>query len=287
VPTQITPVAGMPGGLNAALPTPVPFTKWYRVWERTSPSDFKQEGIILPFILLVIVIHIWGRRTNNKKAKSTITVIAPALYREFATVGYKLRRHMLPDAVQSEGVVDPIDLLREKTAQEFQSYATGRQNVAYADLKISLYKRYNPLTWFMEWLVGMFFESMKLQPEKIETVVYPFDGQEKTMIPVSNESQQTELEARAKGNNSSYDGFVWAIVHKDFMKELRTERYDISLTTVKDNAKLPNWATVMSESAEVTDLLLTKELVAAVEKTGESLFTNLIITDQPEEKPIK
>src|SRR5947208_1054737 len=28
----------------------VPYTKWYRVWERTSLNDFTQEGFILGFI---------------------------------------------------------------------------------------------------------------------------------------------------------------------------------------------------------------------------------------------
>ena len=55
------------------------------------------------------------------------------------------------------------------------------------------------------------------------------------------------------------------------MKRLRNDRYDVSITTTRDNAKLPNWATVMSESAEVTDALLTPELVKAIGEAGELL----------------
>ena len=69
------------------------------------------------------------------------------------------------------------------------------------------------------------------------------------------------------------------------MKALRDERYDVSLTTTKDHPKLPIWATVMTESAEVTDFLLTPELVKAVEAAGE-LMNYLIITDQPIDKPL-
>jgi hypothetical protein len=68
------------------------------------------------------------------------------------------------------------------------------------------------------------------------------------------------------------------------MKDLREERYDVSITFTKDHAKLPNWATVMSESAEITNALLTDELVDAINKAGD-LFDYLIITDQPVEKP--
>ena len=59
-----------------------------------------------------------------------------------------------------------------------------------------------------------------------------------------------------------------------------------SLTSTKDSSKLPNWATVMSESAEITDFLLTPELVKAVESAGE-LLEHLIISDQPVDQPLK
>jgi hypothetical protein len=42
----------------------------------------------------------------------------------------------------------------------------------------------------------------------------------------------------------------------------------------------------MSESAEVTDLLLSPELIKAVEEAGE-LLEHLIITDQPVDRPKK
>jgi len=70
------------------------------------------------------------------------------------------------------------------------------------------------------------------------------------------------------------------------MRILRDERYDISLTTTKDHPKLPNWATVMSESAEVTEVMLTPELIKAVTDAGEDLEC-LIITDQPIDAPKK
>jgi hypothetical protein len=89
-----------------------------------------------------------------------------------------------------------------------------------------------------------------------------------------------------KDTKSSYDGFVSAIVNKETMKQLRDDRYDVSITTTKDNPKLPVWATVMSESAEITDFLLTPELIKAVEEAGE-LLNHLIITDQPIDQPVK
>ncbi|KAK5239218.1 hypothetical protein LTR16_012154, partial [Cryomyces antarcticus] len=68
------------------------------------------------------------------------------------------------------------------------------------------------------------------------------------------------------------------------MKTLRDDRYDISLTTTKDHPKLPAWATVMSESPEITEAMLTPELVSAVTEAGEAMEA-LIITDQPIDQP--
>ena len=69
------------------------------------------------------------------------------------------------------------------------------------------------------------------------------------------------------------------------MRRLRDERYDISLTFTRDHAKLPNWATVMTESAEISDLLLTKDIIDGVTSAGPDLFEYLIATDQPIDKP--
>lgn len=68
------------------------------------------------------------------------------------------------------------------------------------------------------------------------------------------------------------------------MKQLRQERYDLSLTSTKDHAKLPQWATIMSESAEVTEAMLTPELIKVITDAGEDL-ESLIISDQPIDAP--
>ena len=86
--------------------------------------------------------------------------------------------------------------------------------------------------------------------------------------------------------NSSFDGFVWAIVHKDMMKRLREDRYDLSLTSSKDHPKLPIWVTVMSENAEITETLLTPELIKAINDAGDN-FEALVVTDQPMDQPKK
>ncbi|KAI2076747.1 hypothetical protein LOZ37_003053 [Ophidiomyces ophidiicola] len=231
----------------------VPYTRWYRVWERTSPKDFMQEAFVLPFIIFIVIFHIWGTRKNRSKAKAWAQAHIPVLHNEFAVVGFKsVRRGAgLKDLSSSEDLMIDDSLLKENAANEFSTYATGRQNVAFVDISIQLWKRYNPA--FMI---------------------------EKDMVP----APPAEKEQLTKGNNSAFDGFVFAIVHKNAMRKLREDRYDVSLTFTKDNAKLPGWITVMSESAEITDIILTNELIKAVEDAGDD-FEYLLITDQPADKP--
>lgn len=171
-------------------------------------------------------------------------------------------------AVPAEG------FLREKSKSEYITYATGRQNVAWIDVKLSLYPRYNPAKWITEAGIAFFFDTMPAPTERVESTIYCFDGKEKAFVASPG----------PQNKDSTYAGFVWAIVHKDKMTQLRNDRYDISLTATKDHPKLPVWATIMSESAEVTETLLTPELIKAVEDVGEDLEA-LIISDQPIDAP--
>jgi len=237
------------------------------VWERTSPADFQLEMYILPFLLAIILVHVWGTRANRAKAKAWAKTHAPVLSQEFTQVGYQLG-----EAAQDDGI------LRETKADEFQTYATGRQNVAFIDFKITLLKRFNPFMLIGEYLIPLFFESVSSPAERMEATAYVFDGAEAKHAPAYLSGDAKKV------TNSSFDGFVFAIVHKDIMKRMRQDRYDISLTTTRDHAKLPVWTAVMSESAEITDMFLTPELVKAVHDAGDD-FEALIVSDQPIDQP--
>ncbi|BCR83317.1 CCDC47 family protein [Aspergillus chevalieri] len=254
----------------------VPYTAWYRVWERTSPKDFMQEAMVLPFIILIVAFHLWGTRKNRRKAKEWAKAHATALRNEFAVVGFGgLQGAATPELASADS------LLKEKSPQEFISYATGRQNVAFVDISVKLPKRYNPVTYWMDYAFSFFWESWPAPAEKIEATSYAFDGKEKELVPVPAKDPSS-----LKVNNSAYDGFIWAIVHKSCMRKFRQDRYDASITFTKDNAKLPPWVTVMTESAEITEALLTPELIKAIEQAGHE-FEYLIVTDQPTDKPMK
>ncbi|KAI9667155.1 MAG: hypothetical protein M1831_001332 [Alyxoria varia] len=260
-----------------------PYTKWYRVWERVTLDDFKAELYILPFILAVVAIHLFGTRRNKQKAKSWINIHGPILEQEYAMIGFapQGQRSM------SEGTLQPMDVMREKTVTEYATYATGRLNVAFTDIKLTLKKRHNPMGMFGEEAIGLFIESQPAPRERMEASSYIFDGREADLAPLLRAPDAVKADGEKQKSEqfkSTFDGFVFAVVHKEMMKTLRDNRYDLSLTVTKDHQKLPSWATVMSESAEITESLLTPELCKAVEEAGEVL-ESLIVTDQPLDQP--
>ncbi|KAJ2899595.1 hypothetical protein MKZ38_002969 [Zalerion maritima] len=282
VPIQPLDGAGADATLdpNMATITTAPYTKWYRLDERYSPSDFWAEGLLIGAFAFLMVLYTWGFKKNRSRSRNWFKAHSPSLAKEFASVGFS------PEVVVAAATADetsqevsPEQGLRKRSPYEYASYATGRANVGFVDLKLELIKRFNPVNALVEFLLATFFESFPMPEDSMEAVMYPFDGHEGQMVPeVPGTSEVRKL------SKSTYDGFVFALVNKDRMKKLREDRYDISITFTKDHPKLPIWATAMSENAEITDALLTSELVQAIEKAGD-LFDYLIVTDQPIIKP--
>jgi hypothetical protein len=265
-----------------------PYSKWYNVHERHSLSEFKTEGLILSVITVVLLLHLFGARLNRNKAKKWIRAHAATLTAEFASVGFAgvpalaadKKGDALLQALAESNTRQGDNLLKENSLFEFASYATGRANVAFLDVRLTLVKRFNPFMVLFETAMAFFMDSGDQTQDTLEATLYPFDGKEALTVP----GMPGAAELRQKDSKSAFDGFVWALVHKDNMKQVREDRYDVSLTVTKDHNKLPNWLTVMTESAEITDALLTPELIKAAELAGD-LLEFLIVSDQPIEKP--
>jgi hypothetical protein len=271
-PAAFTAVAGG-ANLGGPIPTGRPYTKWYNLHERYTLADFQAEGWILGAIVVIFTLFYIGTRLNKAKSRAWAKAHARLLSDEFALVGF---------GTATPSGQEPEKILKEKSLFEYSTYATGRQNVAFVDVKLNLLKRFNPLMTIGEAVLGFASDSFPTPEEYVEATMYPFDGKEAQIVP----GVPGTAELKTKESKSAYDGFVWAVVNKDKMRKVRDDRYDISITFTKDHSKLPNWLTVMSESAEITELLLTPELISAVENAGD-LFDCLIVTDQPEEKPTK
>ncbi|RCI16176.1 hypothetical protein L249_2203 [Ophiocordyceps polyrhachis-furcata BCC 54312] len=274
-PSPIPPRGAATLTAAASSPTGQPWTKWYRIQDRHSISEFKAEGVILSVVGLIILLHLLGARVNRAKARAWIRANAPVLRSEFALVGFG------DVPTMDHENFDADSLLREKSLFEFATYATGRQNAAFLDVKLTLAKRFNPIMSTVEAVASVVSDLFAPPTDVMEAVLYPFDGKEELTVPML---AGEEARAAGKDGRSTYEGFVWAIVHKERMQKVREDRYDVTLTSTRDNAKLPGWLTVMTESPEITEALLTKEVMEAVVAAGD-WFEYLIISDQPTEKP--
>lgn len=259
-------------------------------------ADFYVEMVVVPLMLVALLVHFWGTRRNRRRARKFMATAQPILENEFALVGFgdSVKDTPHQEGLQGDSLIAAAallsgdnlakDILKEKSACEFEGYASGRANTAFVDIKVSLWKWYNPFILAAESVAGLISDSLRLQPERIEAILYAFDGNEKSYVgsPIPGSEEIGKIKPVG---NSTYDQFIFAVVNKLSMRHLRDERYDLSLTFTKEHAKLPNWLTVMSESAEISDIMLTKELIVAIEKAGD-YFEYLIITDQPIEKPV-
>lgn len=272
VPTDTPRGASFAGPATAA--TDVPWTRWWAIHERHSLEEFRMEGYIIGVSLIILVLHLFGARMNRSRSRAWAKANTPALRGEFASVGFGGKPTIDSDPADTAGV------MKEKSLFEFATYATGRQNAAFIDVNLTLTKRFNPMIYFSEAILSFFVDSIQAPRDVVNAILYPFDGKESLTVP----SAPGTHELRSKEGKSTFDGFVFAIVAKERMKQLREERYDLSLTFTKDNTKLPNWLSVMSENAEITDALLTPDLVEAVKAAGDN-FDYLIVSDQPVDRP--
>jgi hypothetical protein len=157
--------ATLSGNLPAA--TGKPYTKWYNVHERYELADFKIEGLILAAILVLVATHILGASMNRKKARKWIRAHAPTMAQEFALVGFSgvpavaagKTGEQLTLALADSNVAQGDAVLWEKSLFEFASYATGRQNVAFLDVRLTLIKRFNPFMSIVEQVLGLVLDS--------------------------------------------------------------------------------------------------------------------------------
>ena len=91
--------------------------------------------MVVPIIIILVIFHVWGTRKNRRKARDWSQAHAAALRNEFAVVGFGgIHKASGED---KDAVTPELDnILKEKTAQEYISYATGRQNIAFVDIAV-------------------------------------------------------------------------------------------------------------------------------------------------------
>ncbi|KAK9472479.1 uncharacterized protein V1510DRAFT_417639 [Dipodascopsis tothii] len=226
------------------------------VWSRVSLYNWKADLSFAAIILVYVGLYTIGTYFNKKKATAWITSTAETLKKQFFQVGFEGT-----DVATSESAgVSVSKLIKKVTSTEFVTYATGRLNVAYVHGKLTLMTRHDGFMFFLDYVFSFVF-GYETPHDKVEYFIRPSDE-----------------------GNTKYDGFVFAVVHKDKMKKVREDSYDLSLTRTSDHPKLPVSFTVMSEANEVTETFFTKEFLAAIEG-AKDLVDYVVLSDLPAERP--
>ncbi|KZO98177.1 DUF1682-domain-containing protein [Calocera viscosa TUFC12733] len=143
---------------------------------------------------------------------------------------------------------------------DFFIFSTGRRAVLSLHTTFTLLSRHN--------LIDMIYD--------IGRGFIELDYQSKDLL---------ELDFRLTDDGTK-PGYVWAVMKKDEMRQIRKDRWDVSLTKTGDDKSLPASIGIMAEVAEITEIMLKGPLLTLLnDPTFLKYFRYLIITDQPADRP--
>jgi len=169
---------------------------------------------------------------------------------------------MLTNQFAQVGAKDGGRLIRQihDGADRFYTFVTGRRNIVYGNISLKMFPRHDPFTIVLDTIGSVLNSSMYEMP-----------------------ADRVEGELLI---SEDYDKFIWAIVHKNHLRKLRSNRYDLGFTKTSDHKGMGKSFSVMTEVSEITDIILAKlpDLVTTV-AACDRILDYVILTDQPEEIP--
>ncbi|KAJ7781219.1 hypothetical protein B0H16DRAFT_1658848 [Mycena metata] len=157
-----------------------------------------------------------------------------------------------------------LPLLESQTdIPTFFCFSTGRRNVASLHTIFTLRPRHDFSQWAFQTLRT--FVDLQYRP-----------------------TDDLQLDFKLLPGALAHD-FVWAVVSKDELLFVKTDRWDLTFTKTTENPALPSKYSVMSEFADVTDGVLKAFPFAKILEDPQvgQYFRSLSITDQPRDRPSK
>lgn len=138
----------------------------------------------------------------------------------------------------------------------FLSYVSGRKNVAYGHITIQTLPRADLLVGYtMKSVYGMYFDQESI----VDRMTLDFT------LP------------------AAFDGFVFGVLNKSVMRYQRIANWDLQFTKTND-APFSNSFVIMTETAEVSEKILNKEMIQIITDMSDSL-EYIVISDQPCQQP--
>lgn len=214
------------------------------IFQRVRAYDWKMEMTVGGFVLGYCVLYFLGSSYNKRLVSNWVQTHQEVFSEQFAQVG-----------CDGENVVIKDD------NENFTFFASGRLNIASFVANFKLKPRHDFFVWVLESLMSFFFESIKFPQDTVDITV------------------KLDPEALAKT-----DDFIWAIVSKEGMSDIRNAHYYLSLTKTTDSPRLPNSFVFMTEASDATDVVFKNHLAEALELSKDCVKL-LAVTDQPSDKP--
>ncbi|KAJ7276423.1 hypothetical protein B0H12DRAFT_1227556 [Mycena haematopus] len=146
---------------------------------------------------------------------------------------------------------------------DFFNFSTGRRNVASLHTIFTLRPRHDFFQWAFQ--TGRTFIDLQYRPV-----------------------DDLQLDFKLLPGTLPHE-FVWAIVSKDELLSVKTDRWDLTWTKTTENPAVPSKFSVMSEFGDVTDGILRAFPLAKLLEDPKiaPYFRSLSVTDQPRDRPLK
>lgn len=213
------------------------------LWQRAKLQNWNLELLTLITILIYVVLFKIGDMYNQSLVNSFLLGLKQPLESNFFQFGTSKDQLYIKDS-----------------AENYSSYATGRENISRVNIDFKLRPRHNIFVWILEGIMSYFTSIVQKPIDKVDIVIHP---------------------------SASYDNFISAVVSKVGMDDYRKFNYFLSLTKTADSSKLPESFVFMSEGNEFQDKLLTPDLEKSLDVEAGSFIRYIAFTDQPTERPEK
>ncbi|KIM29452.1 hypothetical protein M408DRAFT_328717 [Serendipita vermifera MAFF 305830] len=214
------------------------------------PAMFQTEAYIVGFILAYTGIYFIMSYYNTYQAKLWISTQKSVLTPQFSSPGE-------PEMLMTDGASDMF------------LFSTGRRNVQSLHTVFTFIPRHDLVQ--LVFTYGWTLYDLRYTPDNDVTL---------------------DFKLGTKGGSQTGVGpsCVWAVVEKDELKNIKTNRWDLTMAKAHDNALVPKTCVVMTEVADVTDALLKNSAAAPLlaafnDPKIMKYFKSLSVTDLPSFRP--
>ncbi|ODV90576.1 hypothetical protein CANCADRAFT_108019 [Tortispora caseinolytica NRRL Y-17796] len=213
--------------------------------QRMSYYNWKYEIYIMTALIVYFIMYYIGKTMNKNIAEKVINKVIPVLREQFAHVG-----------------VGPIGgeekLIRYGSSNRYITYGSGRLNVRSITVDVSLKNRQALPMLLLEYVLAFAF-GMELPRDKVDVNI------------VLSEAARSKVQ-----------GFIFGVISKLQMKQMRDESYALSLTKTVDYPEDASLV-IMSEQAEITSVVLPP--IKNAIKAAAPILDVLSVADMPVQKP--